>query len=216
MTVRNNGRRKAAMVTVVVALAGSVPLVLSQPGTAAAAVVIGPMHSVSCGPLPGDPPLETPGYAQQDGAGGGTDSWWCELPHATEMPSNYTAFRRSVSPISGGTYADYGTEYVPKRTGTKTAAEPTGPTITVSSEVNSTVTPPAHLHYPNQGTGRAVSLGRGIEATVTSTDGIVTVSWRYPSSGVPKYLRAVVQVSVVGTHVPQATVLAVAKQVRPD
>jgi hypothetical protein len=132
------------------------------------------------------------------------------------MPSNYTAFRRSVSPISGGTYADYGTEYVPKRTRTKTAAEPTGPTITVSSEADSTVTPPAHLHYPNPGTGRAVSLGRGIEATVTSTDGIVTVSWRYPSSGVPKYLRAVVQVSVVGTHVPQATVLAVAKQVRPD
>ena len=203
------------MVTVVVALAGSVPLVLSQPGTAGAAVEIGPLHSVSCGPLPGDPPLETPGYAQQGGAGGGTDSWWCELPHATEMPSNYVAFRRSVSPLPN-TYADYGTEFVPKGTGKLSAAEVNGPTITVSSDVNSTVTPPTHLRYPHLGGGRTVPLQRGVEAAVTSTDGIVTVSWRFPSSGVPKYLRAVVGVTVTGTHVPESTVLAVARQVRPD
>ncbi|HEY1733882.1 MAG TPA: hypothetical protein VGG23_05495 [Acidimicrobiales bacterium] len=216
MTTSSTGRRRAAAVAMVIALAGSVPLVLSQPGTAGAAVEIGPLHPVSCGPLPGDPPLETPGYAEQDGAGAGSGNWWCELPHATAMPSNFVAFRRSVSPISGGTYADYGTEYVLRGRGTQTAAEAGGPTITVSSEVNSTVSPPAHLHYPQPGKGRVVSLGHGVEAMVTSTDGIVTASWRYPSSGVPKYLRAVVQVSVVGTHVPRSTVLAVARQVRPD
>ena len=198
-----------------VALAVPTPLVLGQPGPAWAAAAVEPLHAVRCGPLPGDPALEAPGYAQEDGASGGKDGWWCQLPHATQVPANFTAFRRTVSPLPH-TYADYGTEYVPRGTGNLAAAQAHGPTITVSADVNSTVTPPVHLRYPSEGGGRKVSLGSGVQGTMTAADGIVTVSWRFPTKGAPKYLRAVVGVTVTGTHVPGTTVVAVARQVRPD
>ena len=45
--------------------------------------------------------------------------------------------------------------------------------------------------------------------------GQTDVSWAFPTSGVPKYLSAVVLVTVAGFGVPASVVIAVAKHVAP-
>ncbi len=207
------------MATVMTAtLAGSVPSVLSQSGVAGAAAV-GPMRSVPCGPLPGDPPLEAPGYAQQAGASGAADAWWCQLPHATVMPARFAARQRYVSPLSGAltTYASYATEYVIRGQDGKLPMPTTGPTIIVSSDVNSTVAPPGHLPYkaPSYGVGK-VTVANGVTGVLAMRKNIVSVTWKFPTRAVPRYLRGVVSVSVSGSQVSKSTILAVARMVKPD
>jgi hypothetical protein len=218
-TSRRGGRRTTAAATVAVALVVPVPLALGQPGTAGASATVGPLRPVACTQLKSDPPLEAPYYAQQAGASSGSDGWWCELPHATEMPNNFVATQRYVSPLSGtvGTYSSYATEYVMRRANGSTPAPTTAPTIIVSSDVNSTVAPPAHLpyHAPVHATGTATVV-KGVNGTIVAGKHVVSVTWRYPTSGTPKYLRGVVSVSVSGSGIPESTLLAVARQVKPD
>ena len=62
---------------------------------------------------------------------------------------------------------------------------------------------------------RKVVLKKGITANVLSDSGQTDVSWAFPTSGVPKYLSAVVSVTVAGFGVPDSMVIAVAKHVAP-
>jgi hypothetical protein len=204
---------RSAVAVVAVALAVPVPFALGQPGTAGAAVVPGPMEPVACKAVSGEPTVAAPYWAQQEGAGGETSGWWCQLPHATEMPANFVATTRTVDPLPN-TYADFTTEYVPE--GSASAAVGTGPSITVAPDVDSGVATPVHLLYPRQRQGTVVTLPHGVRATMISSKHLVSVHWRYPTSGVPKYLRGVVTVTVIGSDVPKSTVLAVARAVRPD
>jgi hypothetical protein len=201
------------MAIAAVALAVPVPLALGQPGTAGAAVVPGPMKPVACTAVSGEPAVAAPYWAQQEGAGGETSGWWCQLPHATEMPANFVAISRTVDPLPS-TYADFTTEYVPE--GSATAAVGTGASITVAPDVDSGVAAPVHLQYPRQRHGTVVTLPHGVQATLVSSKHLVSVHWRYPTSGVPKYLQGVATVTVTGSDVPKSTVLAVARTVQPD
>jgi hypothetical protein len=210
MTTRSSSRRIVVAAAMTVALTVPVPLALGQPGTAGAAVVVGPMQSIPCRAVSGEPPVAAPLYAQQEGAGAQTSGWWCQLPHATEMPANFVAVSRTVDPLPN-TYADFTTEYALKGS---TGAN--GPTIAVAPDVDSAVGTPAHLQYPQLRKGSLVTLAHGVHATLASSKHLVSVRWRYPSSGVPPYLRGVVTVAVVGSGVPASTVLAVARAVRPD
>ncbi|HVX21129.1 MAG TPA: hypothetical protein VHB02_07265 [Acidimicrobiales bacterium] len=202
-----------AFVAVPIAAVVAVPTVaVASGGGTAGAAAPGRLHPVRCAPLPHDPPVEAPGYARKAGASGGADGWWCQLPHATTLPAGLVAVDRSVAPLPG-TYAVYATRYAHK--GTTTGSR--GPSITVSMDVASSVRPPAHLHYPNvPAAGRRLSLARGVDATASTSHGTTTVTWRYPRTGVPRYLRTVATVTVTGDGVPRATVVAVARHVRPD
>ena len=60
-----------------------------RPAAEAVASAVGPLHSLRCTPLPSDQPVEAPLYAQQEGANGATDGWWCQMPHATEVPAQF-------------------------------------------------------------------------------------------------------------------------------
>ncbi len=213
MTGRRFLRRGVIAAAMVVALAVPVPLALGQPGTAGGSVVVGPMQAVPCRSVSGEPAVAAPLWAQQHGAGGQTSGWWCQLPHATEMPANFVAASRTVDPLPN-TYADFTTEYVPE--GSTVSTGTAGPSITVAPDVDSVVGAPVHLRYPRLRKGASVRLLHGLRATLTSSKHLVSVRWRYPSSGVPQYLRGVVAVAVVGSDVPASTVLAVARSVRPD
>jgi hypothetical protein len=211
MTGRRIGRRLLAAVAVTAALAVPVPLALGQPGTAGAAVT-GAMQSLPCKAVGGQPVVAAPLWAQQAGAGSQTSGWWCQLPHATKLPANFVAISRTVDPLPN-TYADFTTEYAPAGSTSSTGA---GPSITVAPDVDSAVTSPTHLQYPQLRSGTTVTLSHGVQATMISKKHLVSVRWRYPTSGVPKYLRGVATVTVIGSGVPASTVLAVARAVKPD
>jgi hypothetical protein len=189
-------------------LAGASPAVSSSVGT---------LHSIPCKPLASDPPIESPLYAQQEGASGVPDGWWCQLPHATAVPAGLSAYLRNVAPLPSG-YALFSTTFSSAPGATTAASQNTaGPEmIVVSADVNSAVSPGITKHGPVPSGGQKVSLGKGVKASVISNGNSVQVTWSYPISGVPSYLRAVSTVSVTGTNLPKSVVIAVAKQVRPD
>jgi hypothetical protein len=184
---------------------------LGQAGVASAAV--GALRSAGCKPLASDPQIEAPTYAQEEGASGSPDGWWCQLPHATKLPATFITFRRDISPLPN-TYAIYSTQYGPPKSTTYTITR--GPTISVSMDVNSSVSPGRHHNQPASTTDvKKVRLGHGITATVRSHNRLVVVAWNWPTSGVPKYLSAVASVTVTGHDLPESTVIAVARAVRP-
>jgi hypothetical protein len=196
---------------VLAASLGSV-VVLQLP-VAAGATGSGTLGSIRCSTLPTDPALEAPLYAQNEGASGAANGWWCQLPHATMAPAGFTELARRVTPIAD-LYSDYVTLYGPNAGGSDGSAS--GPQIRVTDEVNSSVAPPSHLKYTPVPKGAHVSLGHGVTAVEVRHRQSTTVVWRYPVRGVPKYLRAVAQVSVSGTGVPESAVVGVARHVQPD
>ncbi|HVX22993.1 MAG TPA: hypothetical protein VHB02_16740 [Acidimicrobiales bacterium] len=127
------------------------------------------------------------------------------------MPEGFVATTRVVNPFPH-TYASYTTLYGPPGSTTTTA----GPSINVAPYVDSAVVPGSTLKYGSPPKGKRITLGRGVHAVVSSSRGTVSVYWRFPSSGVPKYLRGVASVTVTGSHLPVSTVVAVARSVRPD
>jgi len=242
MTVRRRGSRltggaagaavmgaagAVAMVAVALPALVAPAVVLEPPGAGAATGAgaahgdgtthVGALRSLPCKPVDGQPAVVAPTWAQSAGAGAQTGGWWCQLPHATKMPSNFVAASRVVNPLPS-TYADFATQYVPAsaRNAVAHAAGTTAPSITVSTRVDSAVTAPTEISYGKLPTGPTVALGHGVKATVRQTHDLVSVVWRYPRSGVPRYLNGVATVAVTGQHVPKATVLAVARTVRPD
>lgn len=171
-----------------------------------------PLHAVRCRPLPDDPPIQAPAYAQQRGATDATDGWWCDLPHLTALPRGFVPLRRYVGTLPH-TYADYITQYAPK--GTTPTKATSGPVLTLVAEAASGVFLPKHLVRPGLGKGSKVRLARGVRAVVSASKRLVGVSWRLPDGGLPSYLVGVVNVSLTGHELPKKTVIAVAKRVRP-
>lgn len=190
--------------------------VAGQSGAGAAAhATVGSLRPVACKSLPSDPPLEAPTYAQNAGASPVADGWWCQLPHATQMPANFVAAQREVIPLPN-LYGQYTTTFVsPVAAG---AASRTGnrSSIVVAPEVNGAVAPGKPVPPAAPPGARKVALAKGITASVVSMGRSVVVTWPYPSSKVPPYLRAVASITVTGTGVPESVVLAVAKHVKPD
>lgn len=186
------------------------------PLAAAGASGTGSLHTLRCTPLSTDAPLEAPQYAQEEGASDVTDEWWCDLPHATELPTNYVELKRLVAPLTFP-YALYSTYYGAR--GTKnptTISSSSQPHVTVTDDVNSTPRRPGKLQYPAAAKGKSIALAKGVSATLVTAHGADTVTWRYPTKGVPRYLQGVATVTVAGTGVPEAVVVAVARHVEPD
>jgi hypothetical protein len=193
----------------------AVALVAATWPAAVASAASGSLGPIHCTPMRTDPALEAPLYAQQAGANGSPDGWWCQLPHATMVPSGYRQVVRTVAPLAD-LYSDYTTQYGPT-TGARGAGRPNaGHEILVTDYVDSSVMPPTRLHYPPPAKGSKVALGHGVTATMVRQGSTVSVTWRYPVHGVPKYLRAVAQVTVSGTGEPQSVVVGVARHVQPD
>lgn len=192
---------------------GSAPLMLLAPPSAGASGST-TLQKLACTTMRTDPALEAPLYAQNQGANGSSDGWWCQLPHLTKVPSGFRQIVRTVAPLPS-LYSDYETQYGPAN-GSAAHVLGTGPGILLTDDVNSAVMVPSHLTYPSLPKGSSVSLGHGVTAVVSHQGSTTRVTWRYPSRGVPKYLHSVVQVTVSGTGVPSSEVLAVARQVRPN
>lgn len=163
-----------------------------------------------------DPALEAPLYAQQKGASSKADAWWCQLPHATQVPGGLVPLRRDVAPLAKG-YAIEETVYAPAGQAKDASVTSKGPpSIIVEVKLNSAVAPGPTDHVPQFTSSRKVTLKKGVTANVLTTSGQSDVSWGYPTAGVPKYLTAVVSVTVAGFDVPASAVIAVAKRVAPN
>ena len=94
---RSSGRRFTAM-GIMSAAVSVVPAILLGPPVGATGT-LGPLKSVGCAPLADDPAVEAPLYAQQEGASSRSDGWWCQLPHATQVPGGLLPLRRDVAPL---------------------------------------------------------------------------------------------------------------------
>jgi hypothetical protein len=181
----------------------------------AATTTLGPLQAVSCAPLSSDPAIEAPLYAQRKGASGKSDGWWCQLPHATQVPGGLVALRRDSAPLPNNYDLDE-TLYSPPGTAKDAGISAHGPPfIIVEVKVNSAVAPGATARVPQFSSAHKVVLKKGLTANVVTDSGQTDVSWAFPPSGVPKYLSAVSSVTVAGFNVPASTVIAVAKHVAP-
>ncbi len=210
-TLRRARRLGALAVGASVAVTGA--LVGTATGPSAAAT--GSLRTIACTTLRSDIPLEAPLYAQKDGASAATDGWWCQLPHATKVPSGYVEQRRLQSPLLYP-YGLYSTYYGPKSNSGQTFT-PGDKGMEVTVDWNSTVQhAPSHLVYPKALPGRRVALGKGIAGNIVKAKHDESVTWRFPAHGVPKYLVGVVRVTVTGFDEPLGTVLAVARSVKPN
>jgi hypothetical protein len=210
-----HGRRGAwgTLIVLTVIVAVTVP---GETGAGAAAPAsVGSLRPVACKPLPSDPPLEAPTYAQNAGASPIADGWWCQLPHATRMPANFVAVQRTVVPLPN-LYGQYTTTFAPPMAAGESSQPANGSSIVVAPEVNGAVAPGKTQRAAPPPGGRKVALAKGITVSVVSKGRSVVVTWPYPSSKVPPYLRAVASITVTGTGVPESVVLAVAKHVKPD
>jgi hypothetical protein len=182
----------------------------------AATTPLGPLKSVACRPMASDPAIEAPLYAQQKGASPKSDGWWCQLPHATQLPNGLVPLRRDSAPLPNN-YALDETVYSSAGRAKDASISAHGPpVIVVEVKVNSAVAPGATARVPQFSSTRKVVLKKGITANVLTDSGQSDVSWAFPTSGVPKYLSAVSSVTVAGFDVPASVVIAVAKHVAPN
>ena len=217
LTRSARGRPSCRLVITMGIMLVAVPTVpvLGLGPSVAATTTLGPLKSVSCVPLTGDPSIEAPLYAQRKGASGKSDGWWCELPHATQVPDGLVALRRDSAPLPNN-YALEQTVYSRAGMAKDAAIAANGsPALIVEVKVNSAVAPGATARVPQFSSARTVVLKKGITANVLTNAGQTDVSWAFPTSGVPKYLSAVTAVTVAGFGVPSSVVIAVAKHVAP-
>jgi hypothetical protein len=185
-------------------------------GAGAGAATVGLLKPVRCAPMAADPALEAPLYAQQKGASPKSDAWWCQLPHATQVPGGLVPLRRDVAPLPKG-YAIEETVYSSAGQAKDASITSKGPpTIIVEVKLNSAVAPGPTDHVPQFSSSKQVTLKKGVTANVLTNSGQADVSWGYPTTGVPKYLTAVASVTVAGFDVPASAVIAVAKHVAPN
>jgi hypothetical protein len=210
---RSPARRVVAL-SIVLAAVPMVPVLWPGP-SAAATTTLGSLKSVACAPLASDPAIEAPLYAQQKGASGKSDGWWCQLPHATQVPGGLVALRRDSAPLPNNYDLDQ-TVYSPAGTAKDASVTEHGPpAVIVEVKVNSAVAPGKTARVPQFSSAQKVVLKKGITANVLSDSGQTDVTWAFSTSGVPKYLSAVVSVTVAGFGVPASEVVAVAKHVAP-
>ena len=162
-----------------------------------------------------DPALQAPLYAEQKGATSKADGWWCQLPHATQIPEGLVPLRRDVAPLPNS-FAIEETVYSLASSAKDVSITSKGPpAIIVEVKTNSAVTPGPTAHVAEFSSSKKVTLKKGVTAYLLSGSGQTDVSWAFPTTGVPKYLAAVTSVTVAGFRVPAAVVIAVAKQVAP-
>jgi hypothetical protein len=207
------GRRVIAM-GIMFAAASAVPAIWLGPPVSAATTV-GPLKSVGCAPMASDPSIEAPLYAQQKGASSESDGWWCQLPHATQVPGGLVPLRRDVAPLPNG-YALDQTVYSSAGTAKDLSITAHGPpAVIVEVKVNSVIAPTSTARVPQFSSSKKVVLKKGVTANVLSSSGQTDVSWAFPTTGVPKYLSAVSSVTVAGFGVPASAVIAVAKHIAP-
>jgi hypothetical protein len=199
---------------VLCAVVPTVP-VIGLGSSVGATTALGPLTSVKCKPMASDPAIEAPLYAQQQGASGRADAWWCELPHATKVPSGLVPLRRDSAPLPNNyelnetVYASAGTS---KEAGISTHGSPF---LIVEVKVNSAVAPGPTARVPQFSSAHKVVLKKGITANVLTESGQTDVTWAFTTAGAPRYLSAVSAVTVAGFGVPAPTVIAVAKHVAP-
>ena len=209
---RSSGRLTAMGIT----LAGLavIPAVWLGPSVGASSN-LGPLKSVGCAPLAAEPSVEAPLYAQQEGASSKSDGWWCQLPHATQVPGGLVPLRRDVAPLPNN-FATYQTVYTPAGTAKDESITANGPpAIVVEANVNSAVAPGKTARAPQFSSSQKVVLEKGVTANVLTSGGQTDVSWAFSMTGAPKYLSPVSYVTVAGFGVPASAVIAVAKHVRP-
>jgi hypothetical protein len=176
---------------------------------------VGALTSVRCAPMASDPAIEAPLYAQQKGASSKSDGWWCQLPHATQVPGGLVPLRRDVAPLPNG-YALDQTVFSPAGTAKDVSVTSHGPpAVIVEVKVNSVIAPTSTARVPQFSSAKKVVLKKGVTANVLTGSGQTDVSWAFPTTGVPKYLSAVSSVTVAGFGVPASAVIAVAKHVAP-
>ncbi len=162
-----------------------------------------------------DPSIEAPLYAQQEGASAKSDGWWCQLPHATRVPAGLVPLRRDSAPLPDSYDLDQTVYSSAGRAKDASITAHGQPALIVEVKVNSAVAPGTSARAPQFASARTVVLKKGITANVLTGSGQTDVSWAFPTSGVPKYLRAVSSVTVAGFGVPASAVIAVAKHVAP-
>ncbi len=210
---RSSGRRVIAM-SIMCAVVPTVSAIWLGPSVAAT-TTLGPLKSVACTPMASDPSIEAPLYAQQKGASAKSDGWWCQLPHATQVPGGLVPLRRNSAPLPNNYDLDQ-TVYSLAGTAKDTSITTHGPpALIVEVKVNSAVAPGATARVPQFSSAHKVVLKKGVTANVLTDSGQTDVSWAFPTSGVPKYLNAVSSVTVAGFGVPASVVIAVAKHVVP-
>jgi hypothetical protein len=206
--------RRTIALSIVLAAVPTVPVIWLGPSVAAT-TTLGPLKAVSCAPLSSDPAIAAPLYARRNGASAKSDGWWCQLPHATQVPRGLVALRRDSAPLPNN-YALDQTVYSPAGTAKGASITANGPpAIVVEVKVNSAVAPGATARVPQFSSAHKVVLKKGITANVLTDSGQTDVSWAFTTSGVPKYLSAVASVTVAGFNVPASTVIDVAKHVAP-
>ena len=156
--VRSTGRWVAA-VGIVVAAASAVPAVwFSAP--LGATSTLGPLQPVACAPMASEPSIEAPLYALKQGASSKSDGWWCQLPHATQVPGGLVPLRRDVAPLPQN-FALYQSVYSPPKTAKDVSITAHGPpAIVVEVNVNSAVAPAETARVP-QFRARKRSPSRG-------------------------------------------------------
>ena len=199
---------------IVLAAVSVVPAIWLGPPVGATST-LGPLTSVGCAPTAAEPSIEAPLYAQKEGASPKSDGWWCQLPHATEVPAGLLPLRRDVAPLPQN-FALYQTVYAPAGTAKDDSITANGPpAIVVEVKANSAVAPGKTARIPQFTSSQKVVLKKGITAYVLSGSGQTDVSWSLPTTGVPRYLSPVTYVTVAGFGVPASAVIAVAKHVQP-
>jgi hypothetical protein len=210
---RSSARLVIAM-GIMCAVVPAVPVIWLGPSVAAT-TTLGPLKSVACKPMASDPAIEAPQYAQEEGASGKSDAWWCQLPHATKLPRGLVPLRRDSAPLPNNYDLDETVYTTPGQL--KDAAITTNgpPAVIVEVKVNSAVVPGATARVPQFSSAHKVTLKKGVTANVLTDSGQTDVTWAFTTAHAPKYLKAVSTVTVAGFGVPASTVIAVAKHVAP-
>ena len=206
--------RRVLVIGIILAVVPTVPALWLGPSVAAT-TTLGPLKSVACMPMASDPAIEAPLYAQQKGASVKSDGWWCELPHATQVPGGLVPLRRDSAPLPNNYDLDETVYSSAGRAKDASISAHGPPTLIVEVKVNSAVAPGVTARVPQFSSARKVALKKGVTANVLTDSGQTDVSWAFPTSGVPKYLSAVSSVTVAGFGVPPSVVIAVAKHVAP-
>jgi hypothetical protein len=130
------------------------------------------------------------------------------------VPGGLVALRRNSAPLPNSYELDQ-TVYSPAGTAKDAGITARAPALIVEVKVNSAVAPGATARVPQFSSARKVVLKKGITANLLTDSGQADVTWAFSTSGAPKYLSAVVSVTIAGFGVPASEVIAVAKHVAP-
>ena len=169
-------------------VAAALTLWLGPAGGAGAASSLGSLKPVRCAPTATDPPARSPALRATGRGQWPADAWWCQLPHATQVPSGLVPLRRDVAPLPNN-YAIDETVYSAAGLANDASIGSNGSaSIIVEVKVNSSIAPGTTPHVPQFSSARTVLLKKGVTGDVLTGSGQSDVSWAYPTAGVPKYL----------------------------